>query len=73
MLPAERIAHLSYGRRLLRCGISIPAVTGWGQVRAKKLRPGCVRCSSNNRRNGNQAALTLVPAGDITPSTLSVK
>jgi hypothetical protein len=30
-----------------------------GQVRAKKLRPGCVRCSSDNRRNGNQAALTL--------------
>jgi ABC-type uncharacterized transport system substrate-binding protein len=30
-----------------------------GQVRAKKLRPGCVRCSSDNRRNGDQAALTL--------------
>jgi hypothetical protein len=24
VLPTERIAHLSYGRRLLRCGISGP-------------------------------------------------
>src|SRR5207253_10835701 len=27
VLQTERIAHLSYGRRLLRCGISIPAMT----------------------------------------------
>jgi hypothetical protein len=33
------------------------ARTASGQVRAKKLRPGCVRCSSDNRRNGDQAVL----------------
>src|SRR5262245_23430616 len=33
VLPAERIPHLSYGRRLLRCGISIPAMTANGMVR----------------------------------------
>src|SRR5262249_187254 len=27
VLPSERIAHLRYGRRLLRCGISIRLVT----------------------------------------------
>jgi hypothetical protein len=36
-----------------------PPMAAMGQVRAKKLRPGCVRCSSDNRRNGDQAALTL--------------
>ena len=33
VLPTERIAHLNYGRRLLRCGISIPAMTAWGRDR----------------------------------------
>ena len=34
-------------------------MTAWDQVRAKKLRPGGVRCSSNNRFNGDQAALAF--------------
>src|SRR5262245_38171779 len=29
----ERIAHLSYGRRLLRCGISTRLMTAWGHSR----------------------------------------
>jgi hypothetical protein len=40
-----------------RLGVKFPGPTR--QVRAKKLRRGCVRCSSNNRRNGDEAALTL--------------
>jgi hypothetical protein len=34
VLQTERIAHLSYGRSLLRCGISIPAMTAVGQTRS---------------------------------------
>src|SRR5262245_13423878 len=30
VLPTERIAYLRYGRRLLRCGVSNPAMTAWG-------------------------------------------
>src|SRR5262249_44467834 len=33
VLPTERIAHLCYGRRLLRCGISIRPMSGLGQKR----------------------------------------
>src|SRR5262249_47535658 len=29
VLPTERIAHLSYCRRLLHCGISIRPMSGW--------------------------------------------
>ena len=36
VLPTERIAHLSYGRRLLRCGISILAMTAWDQLRSSE-------------------------------------
>src|SRR6266568_9091766 len=32
LLPTERIAHLSYGRRLLRCGISVRAMSHMGQT-----------------------------------------
>ena len=35
MLPTERIAHLSYGRRLLRCGISIQLMSQMGLGCAK--------------------------------------
>jgi hypothetical protein len=34
MLPTERIAHLIYGRRLLRCGISIHAMTAQGRTQS---------------------------------------
>src|SRR5262245_16867438 len=30
VLQTERIAHLSYGRRLLRCGILFQAMSAWG-------------------------------------------
>jgi hypothetical protein len=30
VLPTERIAHLNYGRRLLRCGISVLPMAGSG-------------------------------------------
>ena len=32
VLPTERIAHLGYGRRLLRCGISIQPMSQLGQT-----------------------------------------
>ena len=32
VLPTERIAHLLIRGRLLRCGISIRLMTGWGQT-----------------------------------------
>jgi hypothetical protein len=38
---------------------ALPVMAASDQARAKKLCPGCVRCSSDNRRNGDQAALTL--------------
>jgi hypothetical protein len=37
----------------------VDGVSVWDNGRPKKQRPGCVRCSSDNRRNGDQAALTL--------------
>jgi hypothetical protein len=30
VLPTERITHLNYGRRLLRCGISVPLMSATG-------------------------------------------
>src|SRR5262249_60677715 len=33
VLSTERIAHLSYGRRLLRCDISVGPMTALGQKR----------------------------------------
>ena len=32
VLPAERIAYLSYGRSLLRCGISVRPISQMGHV-----------------------------------------
>jgi hypothetical protein len=40
VLPTERIAHLSYGRRLLRCGISIQPETAWGSFATDRAKPG---------------------------------
>jgi hypothetical protein len=40
VLPTERIAHLSYGRRLLRCGILIRHMTGVGQIRPPRALGG---------------------------------
>ena len=40
VLPRERIAHLSYGRRLLRCGISNRLTTAWGHSRRFKREVG---------------------------------
>ena len=31
MLPTKRIAHLSYGKRLLRCGLSVRLMLQMGQ------------------------------------------
>jgi hypothetical protein len=41
--------------------------------RPKMLRPGCVRCSSDNRRNGDHAVLTLRPSrpGEFHPEPLT--
>jgi hypothetical protein len=39
VLPAERVAHLSYGRRLLRCGISIQPMSQLGHSRRGRLLP----------------------------------
>jgi hypothetical protein len=44
VLPTERIAHLSFGRRLLRCGISIRPMSAQGQfrpTRSKRDVPVC--------------------------------
>jgi hypothetical protein len=43
MLPTERIAHLIYGRRLLRCGISIHAMTAQGRTQSFGQPPRCRR------------------------------
>jgi hypothetical protein len=44
VLPSERIAHLSYSRRLLRCGISITAKTVQGHPRRIDLPPKAAEC-----------------------------
>jgi hypothetical protein len=36
VLPTGRIAHLNYGRGLLRCGDSIRPTSGWGQTRPSR-------------------------------------
>jgi hypothetical protein len=44
VLPTERIAHLSYGRRLLRCGISIRSMSVQGQSRRIDMLPAVAAC-----------------------------
>jgi hypothetical protein len=38
VLPTGRIAHLNYGRRLLRCGISIPLMSLMGRLEISAAR-----------------------------------
>src|SRR6266480_4014467 len=63
--PTERIAHLGYGRRLLRCGISILHMTAWGHERPKgDVRVESVRLpTADIDRRGPQVA--FVPPADI--------
>ena len=46
VLPAERVAHLSYGRRLLRCGISIQPMS--------QLGPNCEELGHRSARLARQ-------------------
>src|SRR6266404_9261087 len=39
VLLTERIAHLSYGRRLLRCGISTAPMSRWRHPRPRRTKP----------------------------------
>jgi hypothetical protein len=54
VLPTERIAHLSYGRGLLRCGISIrpPPRSGFGHLQNFGTAPGL----PHNRRKADTSA-----------------
>jgi hypothetical protein len=58
VLPAERITHLSYGRRLLRCGILTRLMTAVGHSRrlsdilgmsASPSTPAVLRTAANRR------------------------
>jgi hypothetical protein len=42
VLSTERIAHLSYGKGLLRCGISIPAKAAQGQTEKNSFASKCL-------------------------------
>jgi hypothetical protein len=48
VLSIERIAHLSDGRRLLRCGISVWPMTASGQNRKGSVRANLVRLPSGS-------------------------
>jgi hypothetical protein len=39
VLLTERIAHLSYGKRLLRCGISTAPMSRWRHPRPRRAKP----------------------------------
>jgi hypothetical protein len=44
VLPTERIAHLSYGRSLLRCGISVRPMSQMGHLRQTETLPTLAAC-----------------------------
>src|SRR5262249_30184133 len=54
VLLAERIAHLSYGSRLLRCGISVPLMSESGYLQTKERCGDRVRFASVSRLNSAQ-------------------
>src|SRR5262249_16524536 len=58
VLPTERIAHLSCGRRLLHCGISISATTAQGSTSVIR------RCLINIR---------ITPQPDLSASSWHVR
>ena len=62
MLSAERVAHLSYGRRLLRCGISIQLMSLMGLVsRVTPVHTALRNCTRDEGRSfevGNQVLIS---------------
>ena len=71
VLPTERIAHLSYRRRLLRCGISIRPNDGLGSKRRSRLEPAVGRFShyaKSERWREPRSALSTVPVNPCRPS-----
>ena len=59
VLPTERIAHLSYDRRLLRCGISIRPMSQMGHNLKGSQRANLVRSTSVTGNGPQSAPLTL--------------
>src|SRR5262249_1394058 len=60
VLPTEKIAHLSYDRRLLRCGISIRPLTAMGHQRPRLLMPRVLECPLRPRKRTCVSALRYV-------------
>jgi hypothetical protein len=73
VLPTERIAHLSYGRRLLRCDISVRPMTALGRPRSFGDVDSMSALPPESGRRSAFCDVAQVPARDIVQREMGVR
>jgi hypothetical protein len=67
VLPTERIAHLTYGWRLLRCGISTRLMTAVGHLRQISTLPTLSECPLRSGRGQSSATQQINASAKCRP------